>query len=170
MIVTVGLDTLTGQITGAGLLPDGEPLSAGTVRRIACDARILPVVLGGASQPFDIGRATRTIPEPMRRALVVRDQACAFPNCNRPPPWAEGHHIVHWSAGGTTALNNLVLLCLKHHQAVHDHGWTVNFDAGGLPSFTPPRWIDPHQTPQQHHRYQLRQIGNHLAGPDPPDK
>ena len=95
LIITIGLDVLTGQIAGAGLLPSGEPLPASAARRVGCDAKIIPVVLGGASEPLDIGRAARSIPPPMRAALVVRDQACAFPACDRLPAWCEGHHIEH---------------------------------------------------------------------------
>ncbi len=168
VVVTIGLDTLSGQLAGTGLLPDGEALSVSAARRMACDAKIIPVVCGGPSQPLDIGRASRTVPPPMRRALVLRDEACAFPGCHRPPGWCESHHIRHWAHGGDTALHNLTLLCLPHHQAVHDHGWTVALDYHGLPSFRPPPWIDPHRTPRQHHRYRLRRIGTNPAGPDPP--
>ncbi len=165
VVVTVGLDVLTGRLAGAGLLPGGEAVSAATARRIACDAKIVPVVLGGASQPLDIGRAARTVPEWMRRALVVRDTACAFPACDRLPSWGEGHHIVHWADGGSTAIDNLVLLCSEHHQAVHECGWHVGLDHEGLPCFRPPAWIDPDRRPRQHHRYRLRHAA---AGPDPP--
>jgi hypothetical protein len=167
LVVTIDHDTLTGRITGAGLLPDGEPLPASAARRIGCDAKIIPVVLGGPGQPLDIGRAARIVPEPMRRALVVRDQACAFPGCDRLPSWAEAHHIIPWAEGGDTALNNLVLLCLPHHKTVHDHGWTVALDSNGLPYFRPPSWIDPDRQSRQHHRYTLRRLPA-LAGPAPP--
>jgi len=169
LTVTIGHDALAGRIRAAGLLNTGEPISAGAARRIGCDAQLIPVVLGSAGQPLDIGRAARIVPPPMRRALIVRDEACAFPGCDRPAAWSEAHHLVHWADGGITALDNLVLLCLAHHHAVHHHGWTVSLDGDGLPTFHPPPWIDPDQTPRQHHRYTLRRTKFDLTGRDPPD-
>ncbi len=169
LVVTIDHGALTGQIAAAGLLPGGQALSASACRRIGCDARVIPVVLGGTSQPLDVGRSRRSIPEPMRAALVIRDQACAFPGCDRPPAWTSGHHIRHWSHGGPTALHNLVLLCRTHHQAVHDHGWQVALDEGGLPFFRPPAWVDRDRRPRQHHRYRLRQlVPDPGSGPYPP--
>lgn len=157
--VTIGLDALQRRLSAAALLPTGEVLSPSATRRLACDARIIPVLLGGASQPLDVGRASRTVPAPMHAALVVRDQACAFPSCERLAAWCEAHHAEHWLDGGVTALTNLVLLCLEHHHAVHHQGWAVNIDSDGLPTFRAPPWIDPTQHPRRHHRYGLRQLG-----------
>jgi hypothetical protein len=167
LTVTIDHDALTGRIRAAGLLPTGEVLSAAVTRRIGCDARILPVVLAGPSQPLDVGRSTRSIPPAIRAALVARDQGCAFPGCDGPGAWAEGHHIIHWADGGSTSLDNLVMLCLRHHQAVHHEGWTVGLDDEGLPFFRPPPWIDPDQRPRRHHRYPLRQLQYELTGPGP---
>lgn len=167
--VNISLDALQRRIGGAGLLSTGEVLSPAAARRLACDAKIIPMVLGGASQPLDVGRASRTVPAPMHAALVIRDQACAFPACERLAAWAEAHHVAHWADGGATALDNLVLLCLEHHHAVHHHGWAVSIDADGLPTFRAPPWIDPDQQPRRHHRYTLRQLGYDLTGRDPPD-
>jgi hypothetical protein len=140
---------LTGQIRAAGLLPGGDVLPASTARRVGCDAKILPVVLGGPSEPLDVGRASRSIPPAIRAALTVRDQGCSFPSCDRPPAWTAGHHLVHWADGGPTALPNLCLLCTVHHQAVHHQGWAVTLDHHGRPTFRPPPWIDPRQQPRQ---------------------
>lgn len=168
--VTIGYHALAGGVRAAGLLNTGEPISPTAARRIACDARIIPAVLGTASQPLDVGRAARTVPAPLHAALVLRDTACAFPGCDRLPAWCQAHHIQHWADGGDTALNNLALLCVEHHHAVHHHGWTVHLDTDGLPVFRPPPWIDPQQQPQQHHRYPLRQLDYDLSGPDPPEE
>jgi 5-methylcytosine-specific restriction endonuclease McrA len=84
----------------------------------------------------------------MRRAVILRDGGCAFPGCGRPARWCQAHHIWHWSHGGPTALDNLVLLCAHHHNVVHHHGWQVHLDTNRLPVFTPPPWIDPDQTPR----------------------
>lgn len=170
MTVAIDLDSLTGQLTKAGLLGDGAALPAVAARRVACDARVIPVILDGPSQPLDVGRSRRTIPPAIRTALQVRDQGCAFPGCQRPGNWSEGHHIRHWADGGNTALGNLVLLCLAHHRAVHEHGWHVALDHDGLPYFTPPPWIDPDGTRRQHHRYRLRRLPFDTGGRSPPEQ
>jgi len=131
----------------SGELPDGTPLSAEAVRRLACDAKIVAAVLGPVGEILDIGRAARAIPRGIRRAVLARDGGCAFPGCDRPPAWCQGHHIKHWAHGGPTALSNLVLLCAHHHRVVHHHGWAVHIGENGLPVFTPPRWVDPAQIP-----------------------
>jgi hypothetical protein len=121
--------------------PDQQTLSAGTIRRLACDAVIIPVVLGSRSEVLDVGRRRRTIPTGIRHALIVRDKGCAFPRCDRPPGWTDAHHVIPWSEGGPTSLDNLVLLCGHHHDTVHHRGWTVSIDDTGLPAFCPPAWL-----------------------------
>ncbi|GAA0453630.1 HNH endonuclease [Paractinoplanes deccanensis] len=134
--VTIGYDPLT-QALGAATTDSGERLSGETARRMACDARILPVVLGGAGQVLDIGRTRRLATGALRRALHVRDRGCAFPDCDRPPRWTDAHHIISWASGGATSLDNLVLLCRTHHRVVHhpDTSWRIRLGADGLPEF-----------------------------------
>ncbi|HEX7745975.1 MAG TPA: DUF222 domain-containing protein [Micromonosporaceae bacterium] len=144
VVVTTSFDALVGQLD-AGILDAGQALSAETVRRLACDAQILPAVLGGTGQVLDVGRQRRLFTGPIRRALVLRDGGCAFPGCDRPPRWCAGHHVTHWSAGGRTAVENGVLLCARHHRVVHHDGWQVRIAADGHPEFVPPAWIDPRQ-------------------------
>jgi hypothetical protein len=84
-----------------------------------------------------VGRATRTIPAPIRTALCLRDQGCRFPGCDRPPAWTDGHHIIHWADGGPTELDNLISLCRSHHRAVHEQGWRIHM-ANGIPVVEPP--------------------------------
>ncbi|HZN17812.1 MAG TPA: DUF222 domain-containing protein, partial [Micromonosporaceae bacterium] len=105
VVVTVDYDTLTRQL-GPGLLDTGETLSPETVRRLACDARIVPAVLDGAGQPLDLGRHRRLVTGALRRALVLRDRGCTFPACDRPAKWCHGHHIEPWADGGPTCLSN----------------------------------------------------------------
>lgn len=100
----------------------GAPMPSESARRIACDASFARMLLGPDSQPLDVGRSTRIIPTAMRRALNVRDGGCAYPRCDRPASWCEAHHREHWVDGGSTSLDNLVLLCRAHHRPVHDHG------------------------------------------------
>jgi hypothetical protein len=106
-----------------------EPVCAATARRLACDAAIIPVVLGSTSEPLDIGRLTRVVPTGLRRAIILRDGRCRFPGCDRPPRWCDVHHLVAWADGGPTNLTNCALLCGFHHALVHEGRWTVQLDA-----------------------------------------
>ena len=153
LVLTIDYHTLAGQL-GAGSLDNGATLSPQVVRRLACDARLLPIVLGGTGQPLAVGRERRLITGPLRRALVARDRGCSFPSCDRPPRWTQAHHIQHWTDGGATSLTNSVLVCRFHHGQIHHGGWAVHIAADGHPEFTPPAWIDPHQRPHrnQYHR------------------
>jgi len=148
--VTVPLDPLT-RTLGIGTLDNGQRLSAAATRRLACDARILPLILGGQSQILDAGRTRRLATGPLRRALTARDHGCAFPNCDRPARWCDAHHLTPWSAGGSTRLDNLVLLCRHHHRTLHDprSGWTARLGPDQLPEFIPPPWTDPTQRPRR---------------------
>ncbi|MFI7575466.1 DUF222 domain-containing protein [Micromonospora sp. NPDC049497] len=148
LVVTVALDPLLNHL-GTGTLDTGVRLTPDAVRRIACDAALLPAVLGGESQVLDLGRQRRLITGPLRRALVLRDGGCAFPGCDRPPRWCDGHHIRHWSDGGPTRLDNAVLLCGHHHRVVHQGEWAVRPGSDGRPEFLPPAWLDPQRVPRR---------------------
>jgi hypothetical protein len=137
LAVTVACDPLT-RAFNVGRLDTGDRVSPATVRRLACDAQVVPLVLGGAGQVLDAGRSRRLATGPLRRALVVRDRGCAFPDCDRLPRWCDGHHLRSWTAGGPTSLANLVLLCRRHHRLIHEGAWTVRIAADGLPEFHPP--------------------------------
>jgi hypothetical protein len=155
VVVTVALDPLT-RALGVGLLDTGDTLTPEAVRRLACDASILPAVLDGAGQPLDLGRERRLFTGPVRRALVLRDGGCAFPSCDRPAKWCETHHVRHWLDGGVTVPGNGVLLCRLHHRVIHRGDWTVHIGTDGRPEFTPPAWIDPTRQPRRnaYHRRQ----------------
>jgi len=137
--VTASLDTLRGLAgSPAGEMEFTLPVSAETVRRLACDSTITRVVLGSESAVIDVGRAKRVVPGSTRRALDVRDKQCQWPGCDRPPSWAAAHHLVHWAKGGDTDLDNLLLLCHRHHTMVHEGGWQlVRTDEGGLLTIPP---------------------------------
>ena len=132
-------------------LEDGTRLTADTARRLTCDGAIVPVLAGadgadGASGTngtgesiLNIGRRTRTIPPAIRRALRLRDGGCRFPGCGL--RFAEGHHIIHWSMGGPTSLENLILLCRVHHRALHEDGFRVERRRNGkFVFFSPEGW------------------------------
>ncbi|MET7375472.1 HNH endonuclease signature motif containing protein [Micromonospora arida] len=153
VVVTTSFDVLARQLS-AGTLDTGPLVTPETVRRLACDATILPAVLGGSGQALDVGRQRRLVTGPLRRALVLRDRGCTFPGCDRPPRWCDAHHIRHWVDGGSTSLANSVLLCAHHHRHVHRGDWTARLSGDGHPEFVPPAWLDPDQIPRrnQYHR------------------
>lgn len=139
--VTVPLAALE-SVIGAATLGDGEiPISAARARLLACDAKVIPYVLGTAGQPLDIGRTRYTVPTHLRRALILRDGGCAFPHCDRRARACDAHHVRHWADGGTTALSNLVLLCPRHHRLTHNSEWQVHIGPNGRPEFTPPAYL-----------------------------
>jgi Domain of unknown function (DUF222) len=145
LVVTVDYDKLRAGVAAA-TLDDGGYLSAATVRRLAYDAAIIPVVLKGAGQVLDIGRDRRLFNGHLRRALVARDKGCAFPACDRPARYCDGHHVKNWIDGGVTALHNAVLLCRHHHRLIHEGEWQVKI-RDELPVFIPPDHIDPDRKP-----------------------
>ena len=107
-----------------------------TARRIACDSATVTMRHGPDGDVLDVGRRTRTISPALRRALAARDGQCRFPGCAARR--CDAHHVRHWADGGETALANLVLLCRRHHRAVHEDGFRVQVDAGGTATFLRP--------------------------------
>ena len=115
----------------------GKLLSECATNQHLCDC-VIHRVLHRGSAILDYGRATRTIPNNLFRAVACRDGGCRFPGCDRPVNWTQGHHIQHWRNGGPTALQNILLLCTKHHTMVHKHNWTINLEPDGQATFTKP--------------------------------
>ncbi|HET9518304.1 MAG TPA: DUF222 domain-containing protein [Actinoplanes sp.] len=134
---------------GIGTLDTGRRLTPGQVRRLACDAQIMPAILGSEGQVLDVGRSRRLITGSLRRALALRDRGCAFPTCTRPPRWTDGHHIKSWVDGGPTSLDNAVLLCGPHHRTIHHTDWQVRLGPDQLPEFIPPAHLDLQQRPRR---------------------
>ncbi len=164
VVVTISLDALRTGLGMGTLCSSGECLSAGDIRRLACDADIIPATLGGTSQILDLGRGNRLFTGPTRQALALRDQGCVFPGCNAPPTICEGHHITPWWAGGRTDLGNAVLLCPHHHRIVEprptdqENQWQVRIAGDGVPELLPPRFVDKHRKPRRHQRFSLTAI------------
>ncbi len=146
LALTMGINDLIDGL-GVATLDTGGCLCAGEARRLACDATIIPMVLGGDSMPLDVGRHQRLATAALRDALGHRDQGCAFPACQRPPRYCHAHHIVSWLDGGDTSLSNMCLLCEYHHTIVHRQGWHIRLDGRGRPEFIPPKAIDPTRRP-----------------------
>lgn len=119
VVVTIDHDRLEAAV-GAAHLDTGQDLSAGEVRRLACNAGILPAVLGGRSVRLDLGRQERFFTEAQRTALATRYDSCAAHGCDRPYAWSELHHEDPWSRGGRTDLAMAVPLCGHHHRRAHD--------------------------------------------------
>jgi len=138
LIIKASRDTLAG-IGGApaGEVEWGGTLPAETVRRLACDSAVTRITgLGELEQ--EVTHAGRSIPPATRRAMVARDHRCVFPGCDRPTPWCDGHHLVHWADGGPTKLENLGLVCRTHHRKVHEEGWKLRREKDGRWIATPP--------------------------------
>ena len=114
----------------------GIHVSTETARRLACDAAKVEMQHGAEGEILDVGRRTRTISPALRRALASRDGHCRFPGCQNRR--TDAHHVRHWAEGGETVLENLVLLCRRHHRAVHEEGFRVTLDAAGDVHFTRP--------------------------------
>jgi hypothetical protein len=146
LVLTMGLNDLIDAL-GTAVLDTGGCLSAAEVRRLACDAALIPMVLGSDSMPLDVGRHQRLATTALRDALTQRDKGCSFPSCDRPPRYCQAHHVRHWLDGGDTALHNMCLLCEYHHTIVHRQGWHIRFDARGHPEFMPPHTVDPQRRP-----------------------
>ena len=118
--VSTSLDALLEGLHDAGITDSGESLSAATVRRMACDAEIIPTVLNSKGRVIDVGRRTRRVSEALRCVLIARDGGCVWPGCDAPPSRCDAHHIKHWADGGLTNADNLALLCHRHHILLHE--------------------------------------------------
>lgn len=166
VLVSLDYPTLCGQLGQATLLNSGESITAAEARRLACDAEIIPAVLGAESVPLDVGRVRRLFTGHLRTLLIARDRGCAFPGCDRAPAECEGHHRRPWWQGGETSLANGVLLCGHHHHLVEpdpnrpaEQQWLIRLDSRGHAEFGAPegRGAPPGERRwRQHHRYQLR--------------
>ena len=158
MIISIRYQDLLNDCRHAGLV-DGTELTPGQLRRWACDAGIIPIVLGGDSAPLDVGREQRLVTPDIRHALHARDKGCVFPGCNRAPADCDAHHIVPWQQGGPTALRNLVLLCSQHHNLCEPRNdpeylrWQVRLGPDGIPEVIPPRHVDRKRRPRRHQRF-----------------
>jgi hypothetical protein len=125
-----------------------QPISAGTARRLAADAHIIPMVLGGKSEVLDLGASRRLFTRAQRLALAERDDGCAVRGCHRPPSYTEAHHIEWWSTIERTDLANGILLCSKHHHGVHRDGWGIEV-IDNVPWFIPPSSVDVQRIPRR---------------------
>ena len=121
---------------GQSVVEEGTRVSAETSQRLGCDASRVVMKHDADGRIFDVGAKTRTIPPALRRALLHRDRSCRFPGCHG--TFCQAHHIRHWAQGGPTTLSNLVLLCRRHHRAVHEEGYQVDRQPDGELRFRRP--------------------------------
>ena len=132
-----------------GHLIYGDALSAATIRRLACDAHILPIVLGSDSQPLDVGTTVRLATGPIRKALITRDKGCVC--CGAPPIYCDAHHVISWIDGGETKITNLALLCKRCHRDLHAGHWTIQI-TNGIVEVARPAWATPNPVPRNRYR------------------
>jgi hypothetical protein len=146
VVVRVDLDTLVTGLGHARIDGQDHPISAGTARRMAADAELIPAVLGGDSLPLDLGRAARLFTKAQRLALGERDGGCAA--CGQNIAYVEAHHIEWWHRdAGPTDLSNGVLLCSFCHHMIHREGWQIRPGPSEV-WFIPPPHVDPAQIPR----------------------
>jgi hypothetical protein len=130
VVLHVDADALSHTSSGQAVLADsGCRVSAETSRRLACDAGLVVMSHDSRGGILNVGRKRRTVPPAIRLALEFRDKGCRFPGCGC--RYTDAHHVVHWSEGGETKLGNLVLLCKRHHTAVHEEGWKIEMVEDG---------------------------------------
>lgn len=165
--ILVGWDDLQRGVRGATLLGSGIRIGPAEARVLACDADILPAVMGSNSQILDLGRSTRLFAGDLRQAITLRDGGCVFPGCPREPRDCDAHHLQPWQQGGSTSLDNAVLVCPTHHRLVEpdphadratDHErWHMRMSLDGIPEVIPPAINDHHRQPERHKRFLIPQ-------------
>ncbi|WP_442939970.1 DUF222 domain-containing protein [Nocardioides sp. B-3] len=119
----------------AASLDTGGRISAGQARRLACEAGIIPAVLGGASEVLDLGRTRRFHTKAQRVAIAHRDGGCTAEGCDLPPAACHVHHDQPWSRGGPTDTTTGRLLCHRHHRVIHDDRYETTRLSNGKVSF-----------------------------------
>jgi len=134
VVVTMGLDTLLGGLAAAAL-DTGARITAGESRRLACEAGIIPAVLGGTSEVLDLGRTRRFHTKAQRIAIAHRDRGCTAEGCDLPPAACHVHHDQPWSQGGPTDTETGRLLCHRHHRIIHDDRYQTTRHPNGTVSF-----------------------------------
>ena len=135
VVVTMTLETVLGGLKAAQL-DTGTTISPGQARRMACEAGIIPVVLGGKSEVLDVGRKRRFHTKPQRIALLVRDKGCIATGCELPGSWCQAHHLTQWAKGGHTSVKAGALLCGRHHTLAHHPDYALTHHPTGKVTFT----------------------------------
>ncbi|MDE0678969.1 MAG: DUF222 domain-containing protein [Gammaproteobacteria bacterium] len=143
VVVHIAHDALCNVPESSGAeFDNGHAVAVETARRLGCDGALVGVVEGAKGEPLAVGRRTRAVPPAIRRALRVRDGGCRFPGCGR-SRYVHAHHIKHWADGGETRLDNLVTLCSEHHRLVHEGGYGIRMNEGGIEFLRPDGRVMP---------------------------
>ena len=135
LFIKADYDTIARQL-GYPTLADGTPLPLEELKRLACDAGVVPAFFDGKGQPLWVGRQRRLATRAQRRALYARDQGCV--GCGLDPDWCQAHHITYWENGGPTDIDNLTLLCSRCHHQIHDNGYQIKQTPTGKHIMVPP--------------------------------
>ncbi len=156
IVVTMSESHLRARAEQAGVPSLDAKVTAGELRRLCCDADLMPVVLGMQSEILDVGQTQRLVTPAIRKALSIRDRGCVFPKCGATDAECEAHHVVPWWDGGPTALGNMALLCPHHHAVIEPDRffsgrerdqWNISFDPRTKkPIVQPPRRWNLHLT------------------------
>ena len=134
---------------GTATYDTGTPVDPKELRRLLCDADLLPVTLTSAGEIKDVGSRKRFFSCEQRKAITARDRGCSFPGCDRPPAWCDTHHVAWYTRDlGETSVENGALLCPFHHHLIHQGDWTARMTPTG-PEYTPPGHVDPSRTPRR---------------------
>jgi hypothetical protein len=151
VIITLDLQDLLAK-TGYAVASDGTLIPVGKALALAGQAEVYWAAVTSAGVPLRLGRERRIATLGQTAALIARDKGCSFPGCDTAPEWCERHHVVPWSEGGATDLENLTLLCRYHHHNFLSRGWDCTINPDGLPEWRPPSWIDRQRRPLINHR------------------
>jgi len=156
--LVIDVDTLLGKASLDACdarcdLDNFGPVGRAIAERLACDAKVARIVMAGKSNVLDLGRSTRVVSPELRKVVMIRDRHCQIGRCRVPAKWCDVHHIVHWLDGGETNLDNLVLLCRRHHVDHHEGGWTISRQPDGTVTT---EWTTPHRHPRRRRRRQSR--------------
>jgi Domain of unknown function (DUF222)/HNH endonuclease len=157
------LDQQAGQ-AGIATLDTGATIGWTAAMRLADQCELFTTVFDRHGAILCAGRTERLANRAQRRALAARDGGCSFPGCTRPPAWCQAHHVIAWTDGGPTDINNLTLLCGFHHREFQRHGWQVRM-VNEIPEWTPPPWIDPDQQPRRNTAHHLPDFDFDFRGP-----
>ena len=146
VIITLDLADLLAK-TGYAVGSDGALMPTEQALTMADQAEIYWAAVNAQGVPLQLGRTRRIATRGQTAALIARDKGCSFPGCDTPPEWTERHHVIPWSDGGLTDLQNLTLLCRYHHHNFLSKGWDCTINPDGLPEWRPPWWIDRDRKP-----------------------
>jgi hypothetical protein len=168
LYVVADLQTLTDGLHQRSIceLSDGTPLPVATVRRLCCDATIIPIVLGATGEVLDAGRELRVANRAQRRALRAMYRTCAHPDCDIAFDHCRIHHVIAWERFGPTDLDNLLPLCSRHHHLVHEGRWTLTMTPDRTITLTRPDGTLHHHGPTND-RTQPRAVATPTPTPTP---